>query len=293
MSRKLTPPIIILCIVYLFLCPTQSVDLVKQVLINWYQTILPVLFPTAILVSILSFSLDSCTYAKIYCLLTGLFCGFPLGCTTTCTCFESGLLNKKTASILSAVSNQFSPVFIRSYVAMNCLHIHPLKVFLPLYLGQIPVLLFMLFQKSTPTRDDLNPKERKASQISNRYQVVDASIIHSCETMVKIGGYMILCSILQAALVYYSKLPSLNYVLSPLLETTSGLWNIKLSPLSAKEKYILTLCTLNFGGICGTLQVSGTLKRVNLSVKAYLLIKIITTIFIAVISLLYTTIFYI
>lgn len=291
MSQKLTPPIIILCITYLLICPNQSFETVTTTLVLWYQTVLPTLFPALLLISMLTSCLKSPKHSTLFCILTGIFCGFPIGCKTTCSCHENGTLSKESAALYSVVFNQFSPVFLSSYVANNMLKCHPAHIFVPLYVAQLPVIIgYYLIYIRKQTKTDSKAK-RKAPQVSTTYQVVDASIILSCETLVKIGGYMILCALLQAMLVYYTKLPTLKYYLAPLLETTNGIFIIQNSPFNSLTKKVLTLSSLSFGGLCGALQVSGTLHHASLSVRHYLVLKLITSISTALTSYIYFLLF--
>lgn len=287
MSQKLTPPIIILCIIYLLTCPKQSFATVTNVLVLWYQNVLPTLFPALLLVSMLTTLLKAPRHASLFCIATGFFCGFPLGCKTSCQYLENKTISKESALLFSTVFNQFSPVFLSSYVGTTILHCKGIEVILPLYLSQIPIIIGYYFLKIRKNSSIRHNEIRKAPQMSNPYQIVDASIIQSSETLIKIGGYMILCALLQSMTVHYTRLPILKYFLAPILEITSGISCISESPFSDLTKKILTLSSLSFGGLCGILQVSKMLHQASLSLKNYICIKLLSAICTAIISYLF------
>jgi hypothetical protein len=99
--------------------------------------------------------------------------------------------------------------------------------------------------------------------------------------MGRIGGYIVLFSVMAAAIQSLSPLPlSINSILMSLLEITTGLGQIKNCVWPELLKGILINCLCAFGGLSSLMQVSGMLKDSGLPVsvcyKAKLLQAVIT-----------------
>lgn len=104
---------------------------IRTALILFVNRVLPPLFPYMV-ISKLIVSLELLTplnrflgIGRIFRLpnesssviLTGLLCGFPVGASGTCTLYESGIISKKDAERLAALSSNTSPAFILGTVS--------------------------------------------------------------------------------------------------------------------------------------------------------------------------------
>ncbi len=216
-----------------------------------------------------------------YVFLSGLLCGYPMGAKTCREFLENGLISKSEAQYLLAVCNHPSPMFILGYVMSQIASvtglstsIPPWKVLAALYLPVFPMALLaeQIYQKpaaSVPEMGQIEP----GSAFS-----FDSAFLSCAETMVKIGGYIMLFSIIA---LYTAKLPLnvpfLRGAILGTIEITTGIQAIAGS-VSGIPAVLLIVTTAAFGGISGIFQtrsVLGTKKNAGLSIRHYVLWKLL------------------
>lgn len=116
-------------------------------------------------------------------------------------------------------------------------------------------------------------------------QILDYSIIDAFSTMVRVGGYVILFSILSA---FMSQLlagaGNVKYLLISLLEVTNGLNLLKTAPLDTHTRWLIMMACTAFGGLSVMAQIKGMLVGTSLSIKPYIIGKCIYTIVVVILS---------
>jgi hypothetical protein len=96
------------------------------------------------------------------------------------------------------------------------------------------------------------------------------------ETIVLLGGYLILFGILCAFIRQITFLPDiLRYLLLGVCEITTGVNEIAGATLSFANKYILCVTLCSFGGLCTLMQTLSIIKGSRLSPRNYLIHKIL------------------
>ena len=99
--------------------------------------------------------------------------------------------------------------------------------------------------------------------------LLDFVIMNSFETMAKLGGYILMFSILSAAISHFWYLPAQGkYILLGLIEVTTGLHGLLLSGFSYSLRVLLALCISAFGGFCIMAQTKSVLGK-ELSLHPY------------------------
>ena len=291
MKKKLCLFILLFLTVYILFCPGNVVAASRLGLVLWYEQILPALLPAAILSNILissGYAGDlSGWLGKIFCFLPVgqngmfvLFCGFlfgfPMGSKCSAQFLKSGQICEQEASVLFCIANNLSPSFIASYVLLQQLNLNDMFA-ASLFVLYAPALILgcvLLFRR----QNIRCPYEKKAASRSQiNFKIIDAGIMDGFETLVKIGGYIILFSILTFA-VNQSSLPkALKFLLGCTLEVTNGIHLIAVSSLSLQIKYILAMAVVAFGGLSGIAQTSSMIKDTSLSMKKYCKVKLFLT----------------
>lgn len=105
---------------------------------------------------------------------------------------------------------------------------------------------------------------------------LDEALMSSIEVMVKIGGYLMIFSILAAFLKTLIPSGTLQALLISLAEMTTGIQEISVSfPGSGAWSAGLILATASFGGFSSVFQVKSVTKNVGLSIRHYILWKIL------------------
>lgn len=253
----------------------------------WYSKMIPALFPLMIISGIiirmnLNDSFVAIIYpffqkvfhlskAACYVFFFGFLCGFPMGAKTINDLYERNALGQKEAELLLYFCNNIGPAYFLGFV-LPLLH---RKLVLPYLFGMygIPIFygLFLRYSFYKEITIDISsikkikniPLEQNVTDIPKRQETlldaVENSIHSSVESILMLGGYMILCNVLNTLLFFIPN--DKGIVFMPLLEISGGLSALKYRiPL-------YSLLAITFGGLSCILQTFSCLKAFNISVK--------------------------
>lgn len=299
MSRHpaLTIPILIL-----FFCmlsfPQTVFTGASYGLVLWFRHVLPTLLPYMILINVLICTpalhwicritstflcpLLGTSYYGTFAVLTGFLCGYPMGAKTTSDLLNVNKISRSEASYLLSFCNNTSPAFILSYiVAQNmkernlCIPFFLILTFTPLMLSFIFRLFYRLpesscsFPQVTPGSFS-NPSE----SISDSF--LDRCILNAFESVTKVGGYMMMFSVLIQLLA--SVLPNtiFSLLLYSSLEISTGIRLLFSSALYTTEKIILCAFLTSFGGWCCIAQTYSMISSSQLPILPYITAKLVT-----------------
>lgn len=280
----------------------------KSGLLLWFQIVLPTLLPFLIISSlllntpaihylVLATSPAFCRLFGVssygsFAVLCGFLCGYPMGGKVTSDLLDTGKISISEAGYLLSFCNNTSPMFIISYVMHQNLNAAHLIIPALCILFLSPVLcsfIFRLFYQKS--KEIIIPSYK--STISNpplpKPDLMDECILKSFETITKIGGYIILFSIvfqLVSSLPIHHSI--LNNLFVPFLEITNGVLTISESLISFQDKFIITLALVSFGGWCSIAQTRCIIAKSGIPLFPYIIEKLITS---AVTSLLASAFF--
>lgn len=279
--------IIFLCL--LLFCPEAALQGSKYGAALWLNELLPTLLPFFITLRLFQLCLPKVSSHPAF-LLLGILCGYPTGASLVADQYKKGLLNHRRAYFYLGFVNNPSPMFILSFCSMTILHMSlpsSLLYFGCLVLsGLIGSLIFRCLMKLLPEKGDSPQKNQlQAPSLSDDTQPdkktplsrqLDAIILESFILVTKIGGYVILFSILGQFFCLFLSPSSISGILSlGSLEITSGISYLRISLLSCGTKKVLTAILLAFGGLSAAAQTSSVLSQSGLSLIPYVLNKII------------------
>lgn len=267
-------------------------------LVLWFRHVLPTLLPYMILINVLICTpalhwicritstflcpLLGTSYYGTFAVLTGFLCGYPMGAKTTSDLLNVNKISRSEASYLLSFCNNTSPAFILSYVvAQNmkernlCIPFFLILTFTPLMLSFIFRLFYRLpesscsFPQVTPGSFS-NPSE----SISNSF--LDRCILNAFESVTKVGGYMMMFSVLIQLLA--SVLPNtiFSLLLYSSLEISTGIRLLFSSALYTTEKIILCAFLTSFGGWCCIAQTYSMISSSQLPILPYITTKLVT-----------------
>lgn len=250
------------------------------------------------------------TAAGCYVLVSGLLCGYPMGARNVSDFLDAGKIQGNEARRLLAICNHPSPMFLLGYTA--ALLPAGIPVWVLLLSVYAPILpLSWLAGKVYGTGDNAEPSYVGSRGVQGsrgipegreilgsrgmpgncgvlgsrgipegpepprRRLSFDESLMDSAEVMVKIGGYIMLFSILA---LYITKLPiSLPAAKAALLgfvEITTGLSAISQAVPGAAGGLMIT-AAVAFGGMSGIFQTKSVMKNAGLSIRHYVVWKAI------------------
>ena len=291
MKKMLSICIIMLFILFILIYPADCVAAAANGLVLWYENILPALLPFTIFSNILIQSgylndiIRVCSPflgrlffhhpQAAYPIVAGFLFGFPIGSKTTADLLRQGQLTVREADILCAMCNNISPVFVSSYLLSASLGLSgwTWMTYAVLYLPPLFGGLFLLRrQKALPA------KKNTASRSNLNFQIIDAGIMNGFETLLKLGGYIMLFSLMTQMCMRAAGTNELALMcLTGMTEITNGIHIIAQSTSCAMAlKYPMIIGFTAFGGLSGFAQTASMVKGSGISMRFYLVFRLVT-----------------
>ncbi|WP_235396410.1 transporter [Faecalicatena contorta] len=315
MKQSLQKASVLFVFFLMLLFPSQVFDGACRGLLLWFHTVLPTLLPFLILSSLLiqTKAIDwivhicaplFCRFFRItpygsYAILTGFLCGYPMGGKTTCDLLRTGYISYTEAKYLLSFCNNASPIFIISYVVLQNLTNRRLIAPALLILMMAPVLSSFLFRRFYSSESDFVPLgNNKCISAANNHagtygSLMDDCIMNGFENITKVGGYIILFSIfLSLAQLLPVRTFVYDYFLLPSLEITNGIAWICRRGLSDKATFFLCMTCTSFGGLCAVAQTRCMLAGSTLSIRPYIIEKLVTAAVTSLLTFIYLLFFY-
>ncbi len=282
--------VVIITFFILLLTPKISIEGARSGLTLWANTVVPSLLPSMILTSFLVRIRATSMISKVvspvfsrafklsregcFCIVSGIFCGYPMGVKTANDLLCENRIDVSEARLLMYMCSYPSPMFLVGYVINDRLKSPQI---LPLYLTATylpPVIFGMIMGRRHLTHYE-KPKTRR-SPVSIRFAVLEECVAGSCEIIIGIGAFMMLFSILSQ---WIKNLPLLSgqikLITSVLLEMTTGVNLIVKSDLAPDCRVAACVFATSFGGLCTFAQCCSVLRDDRLSKSGYLAAKLI------------------
>lgn len=298
--KQLSYMFIAISLFALMLCfPMNTFTGASNGLLLWFQIILPTLLPFLIFSNFLIHT-NSVTYISqllkpflksffkisdpaCYAVLVGFLCGYPMGAKVISDLIITNRINRKEGSYLLSFCNNTSPMFIISYIVMQTFLDRTLLIPTVAILFLAPVLCSFFFRRYygiESSKQDSTFSEDKSLRFN--FQIFDTCIMNGFETITKVGGYILLFSILFSLGKYFP----LKWLL-PFLEISNGIPFIMHLGLSFPVSYIFVLALTSFGGLCSIAQTYSMIQQTGISIFPYIIQKLITTLVTSFLALLY------
>lgn len=295
MKRLLSIMCVILFFTAMLVFPKETFQGASSGLLLWFHTVLPTLLPFLIITNLLihtgAINVVSRILAPILCrffsvspygafvILIGFLCGCPMGSKVTADLLKKEAISEKEARYLLSFCNNTSPMFIVSYILWQNLKIPALTLPLLALLTMAPILLSFGFRRlyHVPAHVFSHSTLTRTAHIENSSISLDDCIMNGFETITRIGGYIILFSILISfAGLIPVKPAALTSLLLPSLEITTGITMICNAPVSPDAQIIKALALTSFGGWCAAAQTHAMIKDTSLAFLPYIAEKLIT-----------------
>ncbi len=278
---------------YLFSHPSDAFAAAQSGLHLWFDTLIPTLLPAMIFSNLLvQLDLVQClvrflspitarllhlsTYGT-YALLIGFLCGFPMGAKTISDLQKNGHLSREEASYLLPFVNNVSPMFLMNIVVFQTIKDSSYLLPTLLIVYGAPVIYGILtnqrYRQKVSSVDMVYKKQ--ASKIQVRFELIDACIMNAVFTILKLGSYVILFSILSRLIQSF---PTAHMFLQSFfvgsMELTNGIAFIHTQPLPFPQKYFFLCVICVWGGFCALAQTQSVLSSDSLSISAYIKARI-------------------
>ncbi len=240
----------ILFIALLLLFPSTAIIGSRSGLILWFQILLPTLLPYFILSSLLRTMLPPKKSTAFF-IGIGLFSGYPVGAKMVGEEYHLGNLSYRSSIFFLAFCNQASAVFVLSYVGNYVLNLGSSRytflgiVMLSTCLGSYFASRFFKEDHIRPYQNTISAKETASADKDSikdppLFKRLDQIILESFVSIAKIGGYVILFSILAgfvSALTFGD--PYINTFSSGIMEITTGANSLLSASIPENHKIVL------------------------------------------------------
>ncbi|MBQ4068127.1 MAG: hypothetical protein IJC76_02635 [Lachnospiraceae bacterium] len=279
----------------IFIFPSVTYDGALAGLNLWLFNILPTMLPCLIITDILKkingiylisklpakFFTPILGISKIssYAILGGMICGYPLGAKLICDLYSDKSISKNEAEYLLTFSNNPGPIFISTYIFNNLLN----NQYKALGFAVIYTSIFitaLIFNINYRNKSHYAPTANHTSNklLSNSITTIDNSIYNSFYIIIKIGGYIILFSLITSLINnFLAKKNIFSVVVIGMFEMTTGIYSASLLNCSTYSQMVIMCCLCILGGLCTTLQTYSIINNYNLSLKKYIISKFTTT----------------
>jgi len=299
MKKKMFILIILISLFYILRFPELSVHAAGNGLILWFEQVLPSLLPFAILSNIIIASdilpslvgkampviqkIMPVSTSGVFVLLSGFLFGFPMGSKNCASLLLEGKMDRQEAETLFIITNNMSLVFIQSYILTGQLDLRGYFGWslLVLYLPALLLGFLGLRHRSA----NKNYQKKSASRLKINFQIVDAGIMNGFETLTKIGGYIMIFSILASCFLMLPMPELIKTGCIGVIELTNGIHYLSSTATSLESKYVLAMMFTAFGGLSGVAQTSAMIKGTGLSMKKYVLWKLVLCIITGILSI--------
>lgn len=234
--------------------------------------------------------------------IMGIISGYPIGAKIASNFRKNNICTKEECERLLSFTNNSGPLFIIGTVGILLFRNTAIGIllFITHLLASITVgIIFRFWKRNSISKDYVSNSVHKANtnsyvSFSNLGEVLSESITSSISTILLIGGFVVIFSsiisilnssgILNIASIFIKPIFNLfhidvsfiNGLLTGILEITNGISaisNIVCRKLSIN--IILTSFLLGFGGISVLLQVWSITAKTDLSIKPYVLGKLL------------------
>lgn len=280
----------------------------------WYSAVLPSLLPflifSGILVQTGLFRYLNRIYAPVlgrifrisddgcYAVLLGFLCGFPMGAKVVADLVREQHISVKEGEYLLGFCNNVSPAFFLNYVCLLKLGYPSVPWKLVLVFYGLPILYGLVTRPlyhfdSRHAQSGLNAgrcvpcrtarhssgsrhAQKQAPLHRLTFPMLDACIMDSFATITRLGGYIILFTILVQLLSLLPVSSTALAFLSGALEISCGVDQIAALTLPASIRTAFVCTSAAFGGFCICAQTQSVLDGTPLHVTTWLRGRIFT-----------------
>ena len=327
-KQLILPFILIFFTGCLVIFSSSNLSAAKNGLVLWANSIVPSLFPFFVATELLSHTNFAYYLGNVinrfmkpifnvrgegsFAFIMGIISGYPIGAKIAANFREKNICSKEECERLLSFTNNSGPLFILGTVGISMFGNSTIGFLLLITHLLASVTVGFLFRfwkhkvKYTSLKNLSYVDSKDNISLSNLGGIIGNSISSSINTILLIGGFVVLFSviisimqtsqllnILSNCFSYLFKLLNIppefsSGIISGILELTNGLniiCNIPCKQLSIN--IIVSSFLLGLGGISILLQVWSTIAKTDLSIKPYIIGKLLHACF----SAFYTFIF--
>lgn len=316
-KKNILTIIFTLFLIFLVIFSQTNLFAAQKGLILWAKNVVPALFPFFIATELLNYTNIPHLLGKLtnkfmrplfnvpgeasYAFIMGIISGYPVGAKIVNKFIEDGTCTKSEGERMLAFTNNSGPLFIIGTVGISLFGDKTIGIilFVTHILSCLTVgLIFGFISKHILVKEKLYRTETASNyyQISDLGTILSNSITNAISTILLIGGFIVLFSIIISILNSLSIIENISYffesinvpgiyissIITGLLELTNGVNAVSLIHTKNMSSQIITCAfLLGFAGFSIFLQIFSIAAKNNLSMKPYLIGKILQGFFAA------------
>lgn len=334
LKNYIFPFVFLLFTVFLIFFSNSNISAAKTGLDLFANSVIPSLFPFFVATELLSHTniinflgsylnrfmkpLFNIRGEGSFALIMGIISGYPVGAKIACNFRKNNVCSKEECERLLSFTNNSGPLFIVGTVGITMFRSSTIGILLLIthILAALTVgIIFRFWKCNFLHRKKLNRGFDDSSvyssnptnvNLSNLGGILGESITNSISTLLTIGGFVVLFSVIISILQNSHFLNLFAFVfkafnipfdigsstLLGMIEITNGISSI--SGIALKKisiNIIIIAFLLGFGGISVMLQVWSIVSKTDLSIKPYVLGKILHGLFAATYAFIFMNIF--
>ena len=218
---------------------------------------------------------------SIFVIIFSMLTGFPSGAKYISDLLKENLISLEEANKIIKFCHFSNPLFIINIIGVNILGNKLLGYFILISHFLSNFIIALIYRKNSVknvTKRTFN--QEKFSKIFTK------SIINASNALLIILGNIITFNNLIKILFKYFNFGISKYIISLIIEITSGLFSLKNLSINIYIKALIITSTISFGGLCIHSQVYGILSETKINYKNYLIGRILQALIAPVILLL-------
>ena len=293
-TKGLLTVVVLLAITLFIISPKACMDATSKGVMVWLINVVPALFPffilTRIIITLNQTSIKCLDKFTTKCFRTqnaglvyflSILSGYPVGAKMTSGYYESGAINKVTASKMFSFCSTSGPMFIIGTIGLGVFG--SVKAGYVLLIGHIngSFLNGLLYRGKTTPQNQFKQTITKTT--------LNEIMFDSINSILLVGGYIIFASVIIKLLDLSSILPTLTNlicnvikcdydlvysILCGIIEITNGLMMLGSSGVCLSAKILVASGLIAFSGICIMLQSTAFLNKIGINYKTMFLQKI-------------------
>lgn len=316
LKQFILPFILILFTACLVIFSNTNLSAAKNGLILWANSIVPSLFPFFVATELLSHTNFTYYLGKVlnrfmkpifnvrgegsFALIMGIISGYPIGAKIAANFRKNNICTKEECERLLSFTNNSGPLFIIGSVGITMFGNSTIGLLLLIthLLASLTVgFIFRFWKYDCKSNVSLNSSTSKGNDnisLSSLGGIIGNSITSSINTILLIGGFVVLFSVIISILKTSTLLALLCNCIKPIfnllhippefttgfisgiIELTNGLNIICTIPQKKISiNIIMASFILGLGGISVLLQVWSTISKTDLSIKPYVIGKVL------------------
>lgn len=228
-------------------------------------------------------------------IIMGIISGYPVGAKVVCNLYENKICSKSEAERLIAFTNNSGPIFILGSVGVSLLgDVRTGQILLISHIlaSLLVGFIFRFWKKDQVdlTFRNYNSESKELIRVSNLGEILGEAIKKSISTILLIGGFVVLFSVVLSILSSLEILTGMANLLANfgipydiafsfltgLIELTNGI-QVASTCYNTFPLPCLLTCSflLGFGGLSVLLQVFSIIAKSKISIKPYFYGKIL------------------